>query len=121
MKCQSCKVWTGGGGSPEAVDGPVVLGSGCGIGVPELSLKHLRITIRTVRERMANIELTCPPGALKQHVFVTIVVLWQLNWALGQNGGLPADALWAEPSNMATKMTAFPGENIVSVYGRLDR
>jgi len=43
---------------------------------------------------------------LKQHVFCTALVLWQLNCGFGQSGGLPAstvrydgiNATWAEPS-----------------------
>lgn len=33
-----------------------------------------------------------PPGALKQHVFETTVVFWQLNWGLEQVTGDPARA-----------------------------
>lgn len=65
-----------------------------------------------------GIELTCPPGALKQQVFSMTVVLWQLSWALGQNGGLPADA---EPSSAAARETALAEESILTVNDSVDR
>lgn len=71
-----------------------------------------------VRSYLVGIELTSPPGALKQHVFSMIVVLWQLNWALGQNGGLPADA---EPSSAAARETALTEKSILTVNDKLDR
>lgn len=71
-----------------------------------------------VRDYRVGIELTSPPGALKQHVFSIIVVLWQLSWALGQNGGLPADA---EPSSAAASKTALTEKSIFTVNIKLDR